>query len=195
MEARGVGGVDLEQGLQAMRQLWAVGARPAAAARDLVLAAAREALVEDADEVPVAQARHVLQLLSQRRLALNTSCLSLFMRAFAAVLMLSCEGGGGEGGGGSALGGGGARREGEGDWRGMGRGVRAEIETLVSVLDLGAEVLGIDVDVAEWWEARMEVMGAAGVCACVRACVSACVRARVRARSYACTCEYLRACM
>jgi len=160
-----------------MRQLWAVGARPAAAARDLVLAAAREALVEDADEVPVAQARHVLQLLSQRRLALNTSCLSLFMRAFAAVLMMSCE----EGGGGSALGGGGARREVEGDWRGMGRGVRAEIETLVSVLDLGAEVLGIDVDVAEWWEARMEVMGAAGVCACVRvrmlALASICVHA------------------
>ena len=53
----------------------AVGALPSAAARDLILAAAREALTEDATSVPVMQARHVLQLLSQHRLALTASCL------------------------------------------------------------------------------------------------------------------------
>ena len=79
----------------------AVGAPPSAAAQDLVLAAAREALPEDATSVPVMQARHVLQLLSQRRLALTASCLryallvGLFCRSvlalYRSVLAVGCS--------------------------------------------------------------------------------------------------------
>ena len=126
--------MNLQRAYDVLSRLVMVGARPTTSARQLVLAAARRVLSARVTCVPATQARHVMQLLSERRLQLTSASVAVFLRALAAALL--------------------------GDLPEK-QAITADfLKCVLGILETGGKVLGLDAD-SDWLDARMQVMAVA----------------------------------